>query len=132
MKRILSPFPFAILLAAPALLAQEGVPTVPANGAKAAAPAGSAPAARARILTLDGKSLEGIGLKAADGKLAVLFDKGEASVDLADVLEASLELPGPAPSTRLPGSPAAPAVEVELVNRDLLRGVLLRGRGEEG
>jgi hypothetical protein len=62
----------------------------------------------------------------------VILGTGETAVDLADVLEASLETAAAPGSTRLPGSPAAPAVEVELVNRDLLRGVLLRGRGEEG
>jgi hypothetical protein len=126
MNKVLAAIALALL--APPLLAQEAVPTAPTSAAKPAAPA----PARARILTLDGRSLEGTGLKAADGQLAVLLDKGEASVDLADVLEASIELPGPASSTRVPGSPAAPAVEVELVNRDLLRGVLLRGKGEEG
>jgi len=118
-----------ILVALPArsLLAAEGTPTPPAG-----APVNSAPAPRARILTLDGRSLEGTGLRAADGKLTVVLGPGEASVDLADVLEASLETAVAPGSTHLPGSPAAPAVEVELVNRDLLRGVLLRGKGEEG
>jgi hypothetical protein len=110
----------ALLLAL--LLAAEGVPAPPA---KAAPPA-------ARIRTLDGRILEGTGLRARDGRLAVVLGPGEAAVDLADVLEASLDAPIPRGSNVLPGSAAAPAVDVELANRDFLRGVLVRGNGEVG
>ncbi len=109
------------------LLVQEGTPTAPTRTLDL-----PARAPKARILTLDGRSLEGSNLRVIEGRLAVELSPGEASVEFADVLEASVETPVPPNAAHLPGSAAAPAVEVELVNRDLLRGVLLRGRGEEG
>ena len=108
------------------LLVQEAVPTRPTKE-----PDPPAQAPKARILTLDGRSIEGTNLRVTGGRLAVELSPGEAAVEFADVLEASVEAPVPANAAHIPGSAAAPAVEVEFVNRDLLRGVLLRGKGEE-
>jgi hypothetical protein len=113
----------ALLLLAPFAAAQAAAP----------APAPAAPG-RARIHCLDGRTLSGQALvfDASKGRLAVGEEGAAAGVELADVLEASA---APAASTSgkgLPGSPAAPLVEAELFNRDLVRGLLVRGIGETG
>ncbi len=85
-----------------------------------------------RVHCLDGRTYSGQSLALQGTRLSVLRGKEADEVDLADVLEASVDPPAAATGGDLPGSPAAPFVEVELVNRDLLRGLLVRGLGEVG
>jgi len=81
-----------------------------------------------RVVTLDGRTVAGDALLPAGTRLEVRLGEGSSPIEMAEVLEATFDSASAAP---LPAS-GAPAVEVDLVNRDLLRGTLVRGLGEEG
>ncbi len=112
-----------MLLAALALLALLAAPAAP--GADEVAPP------RVRVLLLDGKSVTGDDAVPGEGRLQVKSAGTAVTVDLADVLEASLA-PGLWSGSAPVGGPGGPEVEVDLANRDLVRGVLVRGVGETG
>ncbi len=82
-----------------------------------------------RVQSLDGRTVTGQGLAPGGTRLKVQQEASAEEMDLAEVLEATVDLP---PAIDLPGNPAAPFVEVELVNRDLIRGLLVQGLGESG
>lgn len=88
----------------------------------------------ARILLLDGRTLEGRDLLPRGSRLGITTKAGEETVDLADVLEASPGgRPGAAAARTLPlAGPGAPLVDVELLGGDRLRGALTAGTGEAG
>ncbi len=91
-----------------------------------------------RLLPVEGDPVEGDRLLAVEGKIGV----GRAAPDapplalrpLEEVLEVSFTRPAeaaPRPRPAAPGGKDA-VVEVEFVNRDLVRGVVVRGDGETG
>jgi hypothetical protein len=111
------------------LLPIPSIAIVLAAGAVLAAPEEKS---SVRVHCLDGRTLTGQALALQGTRLSVQHEKDSDEIELADVLEASLDPPASSAGGDLPGSPAAPFVEVELVNRDVLRGLLVRGLGEAG
>jgi hypothetical protein len=86
-----------------------------------------------RVHLLDGRTVRGATLTPKGGKLEVLQPLDEVvTLDLADVLEAHVKSSSATPVSSPGAGVGAIAVEVELVNRDLLRGALFRGLGETG
>ena len=101
-------------------------PVSPASPAGDPPPVAAAPAVR--VYALDGRTLTGKEFTLRGADLVVASDAGEAMLPLAEVLEASVDIAG----AEAAGGSAAGTVEVEFADRDFVRGVLVRGAGEDG
>ena len=109
------------------ILALAFAAALPGPGAPPTAAADDPP--RVRVIALDGRVIRGDGLVPLGTRLEVRLGDSGTAIELAEVLEATVEVPA-LPEPR--GAVGTPAIEVEVVNGDLLRGTLVRGTGETG